>query len=127
MARLGEDGYFYFGDRDKDILKVGGENVSASQVEGFVLALLDRGVLDAQAVVAQKHEMLGEVPVLFAVRGPGCALSEDEIRTIVLHGCAGLADFKRPRAVHFLDELPRATLDKVAKNKLRELADELGS
>jgi len=125
MARLGEDGYFYFGDRDKDILKVGGENVSASQVEGFVLGLLDRGVLDAQAVVAQKHEMLGEIPVLFAVRGPGCALGEDEIRGAILEGCAGLADFKRPRAVYFLDELPRATLDKVAKNKLREMADEL--
>ncbi|MEO9222834.1 MAG: AMP-dependent synthetase, partial [Mycobacteriaceae bacterium] len=102
-----------------------GENVSASQVEGFVLGLFARGTLDAQAVVAQRHAMLGEVPVLFAVRGPGCALSEDEIRVAVLEGCTGLADFKRPRAVYFLDELPKATLDKVAKNKLRELADEI--
>ena len=35
-----------------------------------------------------------------------------------------LADFKRPRAVYFLSELPRVTLEKVAKNKLRELADQ---
>ncbi len=126
LARLGEDGYFYFGDRDKDILKVGGENVSASQVEGFVAGLFDRGVLDAHAVVAQQHEMLGEVPVLFAVLGPGNTLSEDEIRQRIMDGCArDLADFKRPRAVYFLGELPRATLDKVAKNKLRELADAL--
>lgn len=40
-----EDGYFYFGDRDKNIRKVGGENVSASQVEGFVVGLLERGLL----------------------------------------------------------------------------------
>ncbi|WP_127782088.1 AMP-binding protein [Rhodococcus sp. X156] len=126
VARIGDDGYFYFGDRDKDILKVGGENVSASQVEGFVLGLFARGVLEAQAVVAQKHEMLGEVPVLFAVRSGHTTLTEEEIRTTVLQGCEeGLADFKRPREVYFLDELPRATLDKVAKNKLRDLANEM--
>ncbi len=61
--------------------------------------MLDRGVLDAQAVVAQKHEMLGEIPVLFAVRGPGCALGEDEIRGAILEGCAGLADFTSTRSV----------------------------
>ncbi|MGZ6833949.1 MAG: AMP-binding enzyme, partial [Mycobacteriaceae bacterium] len=71
-------------------------------------------------------DMLGEVPVLFAVKGPGATQSEDEIRKAILDGCTkDLADFKRPRAVYFIEELPRATLDKVAKNKLRELADEL--
>jgi crotonobetaine/carnitine-CoA ligase len=53
-------------------------------------------------------------------------MSEDEIRQKIMDGCAaGLADFKRPRAVYFLEEMPRATLEKVAKNKLREMADEL--
>ncbi len=44
-SSFGEDGYFYFGDRDKKLRKVGGENVSASQVEGFVVGLLERGLL----------------------------------------------------------------------------------
>ena len=39
------------------------------------------------------------------------------------HCATQLADFKCPKAVYLVDEFPRATLDKVAKNKLRELAD----
>ena len=70
--------------------------------------------------------MLDEVPVLFAIKSPWTQLSEDEIRQKIMDGCKeGLADFKRPRAVYFLEEMPRATLEKVAKNILREMADEL--
>ena len=124
MARLEADGYMYFADRDKDVLKVGAENVSARQVEEFVGALLGMGVLDEHAIVAQKHDMLDEVPVLFAIKSPWTQLSEDEIRQKIIDGCKdGLADFKRPRAVYFLEEMPRATLEKVAKNVLREMAD----
>ncbi|HEY9035404.1 MAG TPA: AMP-binding protein [Pseudomonadales bacterium] len=126
MARVEADGYMYFADRDKDVLKVGAENVSARQVEEFIGALLGMGVLDEHAIVAQKHDMLDEVPVLFAIKSPWTQLSEDEIRDKIMAGCKeGLADFKCPRAVYFLDEMPRATLEKVAKNKLREMADAL--
>lgn len=126
MARVEADGYFYFADRDKDILKVGGENVSARQVEEFVGQLLGMGILDEHAVVAQKHPMLDEVPVLFAIKSVWTQMSEDEIRQKIMTGCAkDLADFKRPRHVYFLEDFPRATLEKIAKNKLREMADEL--
>lgn len=125
MARLGEDGYFYFADRDKDVLKVGAENVSARQVEEFIMGLLGMGVVDELAVVAQKHDMLDEVPVVFAIKSPWTQLSVEEITQKIMDGCnSGLADFKRPRAVYFLDEMPRATLEKVAKNILREMADQ---
>ena len=125
MARTEEDGYFYFADRDSDILKVGGENVSARQVEEFIGELLGQGVLEETAVVAQKHDMLDEVVVVFAIKSPWTELSEDEIRDKIMTACeTGLADFKRPRSIYFVDEIPRATLEKVAKNKLRELADQ---
>lgn len=128
MARIGADGYFYFAERDKDILKVGGENVSARQVENLVRELLGNGVLEDVAVVAQKHPMLDEVPVVFIIRSASSAMSEDEIRQKILDGCSKeLADFKRPRKVYFEKEFPRATLDKVAKNKLREMADALAA
>ena len=53
---------------------------------------------------------------------------EDEdafAQAIIDHCKANLADFKVPRAVYFVDEFPRAALEKVAKNKLREMADEM--
>lgn len=125
QIRLGEDGYLYFADRDKDVLKVGGENVSARQVEEAVNAAAPYMFAEV-AVVAQKHDMLDEVPVVFAMKGAYCDKSEDELTTIVMDYCtANLADFKRPRKIYFVDEMPRATLEKVAKNKLREMADEL--
>ncbi len=126
MARIAADGYFYFAERDKDILKVGGENVSARQVENLIRELLGNGVIEDVAVVAQKHPMLDEVPVVFIIRSASSAMSEDEIRQKILDGCSKeLADFKRPRKVYFEKEFPRATLDKVAKNRLREMADAL--
>ena len=78
------------------------------------------------AVVAKSHEMLDMVPVAFVTRGMGAP--EDDVewgQQIIDHCAANLADFKVPRAVYVVEELPKATLDKVAKNKLREIADEM--
>lgn len=122
MARLGEDGYFYFADRDKDVIKVGAENVSARQVEEVVMAA---GGCEEVAVVAQQHPMLDQVAVVFAIRHPNPELSDAALKEQIINHCKqNLADFKCPREVYFLDELPRATLEKVAKNVLREMADE---
>lgn len=126
QIRLGEDGYMYFADRDKDVLKVGGENVSARQIEEFIGETLGMGVLEEHAVVAQKHDMLDEIPVVFAIKSIWTQLTEDEIREKIMSAAEqNLADFKRPRKIYFVEEMPRATLEKVAKNKLREMADEL--
>ena len=125
QIRLGEDGYLYFADRDKDVLKVGGENVSARQIEEAINAAAPFMFAEV-AVVAQKHDMLDEIPVVFAIKGAFCDKSEDELKQIIFDHCEkNMADFKRPRKIYFVDEMPRATLDKVAKNKLREMADEL--
>ena len=64
--------------------------------------------------------------MVYAIKSHWTTLAEDEIRRQILDGCKrDLADFKRPRKVYFVEEMPRAALDKVAKNKLREMADEL--
>jgi crotonobetaine/carnitine-CoA ligase len=122
VVRLAEGGNLFYCDRDADVLKVGGENVSAREVEDACRQV--PGIADV-AVVAQSHEMLNEVPVAFVIKGPAAEADDDAFGAAIIAACATvLADFKVPRAVYVVDEFPRATLDKVAKNKLRELADE---
>ncbi len=120
---LGEEGNLFYKDRDKDALKVGGENVSAREVEDCCREV--GGIADI-AIVGKHHEMLDQVPVAFVIRGPDAPASEEEHAAAIMANCkTKLADFKVPRAVYFRDEFPVATLDKVAKNKLREIADEM--
>ncbi|MCU1395074.1 MAG: hypothetical protein JWM34_3502 [Ilumatobacteraceae bacterium] len=115
---VSEDGFFFFKDRDKDALKVGGENVSAKEVED--VCRMVPGVADV-AIVGQDHEFLSMVAVAFVVPGPN---APDDLGDRIIALCKErLADFKCPKAVYLVDDFPRATLDKVAKNKLREMAD----
>jgi crotonobetaine/carnitine-CoA ligase len=120
-VRLGAGGNFFYRDRDKDSLKVGGENVSAREVEDC--CRLAGGIGDV-AVVARPHSMLDMVPVAFVIKGPDAPADDDAFAEKILEQCkTNLADFKVPRAVYFVDEFPLATLDKVAKNKLREIEE----
>jgi crotonobetaine/carnitine-CoA ligase len=122
MVTLRAGGNVHYAERDKDLLKVGGENVSARQVEDTCRQVA--GISEI-AAVGQSHEMLDQVVVVFVIKAPG-APDDDTMSQQIIDVCREqLADFKVPRAVYFVDEFPRATLDKVAKNKLRELADEL--
>ena len=118
-VRLETDGYITFADRDKDMLKVGAENVAASEIER-VIALVP-GVYE-NAVVGQEHKMLDEVPVAFVIPAPGVAASEHETlaRCIVTACKDKLADFKVPREVFIVDEMPRSTLEKIHKAELRK-------
>ena len=120
VVRLEEGGHIFYCDRDKDALKVGGENVSAREVEDACRTVAG---IDDIAVVAKSHEMLDMVPVAFVVRN-AMADPEEQMAEAIIEACKGiLSDFKVPRAVYFLDELPTAELGKVSKKDLRDLAD----
>jgi crotonobetaine/carnitine-CoA ligase len=121
MVMQGPGGNVFYRERDKDLLKVGGENVSAREVEEAVGQV--SGVASV-AVVGKKHDFLGEVAVAFVIKGPG-APEDGALEGQVIDACKGrLADFKVPKAVYFVDQFPTGTLDKILKNKLREMADE---
>ncbi len=118
-VRLETDGVITFSDRDKDMLKVGGENVAASEIER-VIALVP-GVQEC-AVVAQKHRMLDEVPVAFVIPAEGVSVEgNNELPARIVAECRSkLADFKVPREVFVVPDMPRSTLEKVAKVELRK-------
>jgi crotonobetaine/carnitine-CoA ligase len=114
-----DDGFIKFGDRAKDMLKVGGENVAASEIEQVIAVV--PGVREA-AVVAKKHPMLDEVPVVFIIPAAGVAAVPKDLHDTVMAACRNaLADFKVPREIRFVDEMPRSTLEKVAKAELRKM------
>jgi len=119
LVRMDEEGWLFFADRAKDMLKVGAENVAASEIE---MVIMQTGIVKECAVVAQKHYMLDEVPVVFVIlNDAGLALEEAAVKEKIISLCEEfLADFKVVRDVHIVDELPRSTLEKVAKNELRD-------
>ena len=118
-VRLETDGQLTFADRDKDMLKVGGENVAASEIERIIAVV--PGVYEV-AVVAQQHRMLDEIPVAFII--PTSDINADQpgdLANRVIASCKDkLADFKVPREVFVVSEMPRSTLEKIHKAELRK-------
>jgi len=116
-----EDGYLFFVDRKKDIIRRKGENISASEVETVVLS--HPKVLEA-AVVAVPSE-LGEDEVLAVlVLKEGQALIPEE----VIDWCKErLADFKIPRYIQFRGSLPKTATQRVAKYLLKQEKDLLAA
>lgn len=110
------DGHLQFLGRYKDMLKVGGENVSPAEVEGY-LQRLD-GVANV-AVVGAPDPRLMEIAVAFVVLDEGSALTADD----VLQHCKGkIASFKIPKHIFFIDALPMTPTGKIQKHKLRDQA-----
>ncbi len=126
VIKVDESGWLFFSDRSKDMLKVGAENVAASEVESVVIL---SELVSECAVVGQKHYMLDEVPVVFVIPSArGGEMTDEKISASIIELCTeNLPDFKVVRSVHIVDELPRSTLEKVAKNVLREKLPEITS
>ncbi len=120
MVKMGVGGNVFYQERDKDLLKVGGENVSAREVEDVVGSV--PGVAQVQ-VVGKHHDFLDQVVVAFVITTPDAPESKALEATINAACAERLASFKVPRAVYTTDAFPLGTLDKVLKNKLREIAD----
>jgi crotonobetaine/carnitine-CoA ligase len=117
-VRLGVNGELYFADRSKDMLKVGGENVAASEVERVILAV--PGVREV-AVVGRPDVALGETVVAFIIPTTAAA-SDVTLEQRAVEACnVSLAAFKRPAEVRVVAGFPRSTLEKVSKVELRRM------
>jgi carnitine-CoA ligase len=111
-------GAIKFHSRAKDMLKVGGENVAAAEIERVIAAV--PGV-SAVAVVGQPDPMRDEVPCAFVTLSETADANTIEAR-ILAHCESFLATFKVPKAVYIVDELPVVLMGKIAKGQLRQWA-----
>jgi crotonobetaine/carnitine-CoA ligase len=74
--------------------------------------------------VAKKHPMLEEVPVVFIIPQHGVERLPADLHGVVMTACRNaLAGFKVPHEIRFVDEMPRSTLEKVAKAELRKMLE----
>jgi len=113
-AYMDEQGYFYFVDRKKDMIKRAGENVAACEVE-YVISL--HPAVQEVAVVGMPDAVREESVMAFVIAQPGERCSEQDI----IAWCSGkLADFKVPGSVRFVADFPRTSLGKVQKNILKQ-------
>jgi O-succinylbenzoate-CoA ligase len=113
LATIDDEGFVYIADRKKDMIISGGENIYPAEIENVLLSCPH--VRDA-AVIGQASEKWGESPLAIVVRGDPALTERD-----VLGHCQGkLARYKQPKAVLFVDEIPRNPSGKILKRILRE-------
>jgi len=120
IGSIDADGTLMFHGRLKDMLKVGGENVAAAEIEG---CLQRHPAVKLAQVVGIPDLRLMEVPAAFVERKPGAEVSAQELVDFCRREIAG---FKVPRQVRFITEWPMSA-SKIQKFRLRdELVRELG-
>lgn len=113
IVRVDDDGWAYVVDRVSDLIISGGENISPSEVEAAINAL--PGVVDS-AVIGVADERWGEVGSAFVI-ATDPAWTADSLRAALV---GVLADYKIPRYVRFVDDLPRTAVGKVRRQALRD-------
>ncbi|HTL55647.1 MAG TPA: AMP-binding protein [Candidatus Limnocylindrales bacterium] len=116
LARVDDDGFIFFVERTRDMIKVGGNRVSSREVEGVIAEIQD--VVEV-AVIGVAHDLLGEAIKAFVVPRRNSGLRPDAILT---HCRNRLPAFKVPHEINFLEAMPYNSAGKILKPKLREMA-----
>jgi fatty-acyl-CoA synthase len=112
--RMDEDGFFTIIGRYKDMIKSGGENIYAAEVEAVFRE--HPAVADA-ALIGMPHETWGEVGLMVVVLEDGASATAEELKAL----CGEhLARYKIPKKVVLADELPYSSYGKVLKTELRK-------
>jgi acyl-CoA synthetase (AMP-forming)/AMP-acid ligase II len=114
LAKVDDEGFIYIVDRSKDMIISGGFNVYPTEVEQ---ALYAHPAVYEACVVGVPDDTWGEAVKAVVVLRPGLQATEAEI---VRHCREVLADFKKPRSVEFVAELPRNPNGKISRKAVRE-------
>ena len=115
LGKIDADGYYYLTDRCKHIIISGGENISPKEVEGVINRLDD--VLES-SVVGIPDENWGEKVAAAVVTRAGSGIKAGEIQA---HCKEHLHNWKCPKEIVFLEELPKNTMGKVLNEEVKEL------
>jgi acyl-CoA synthetase (AMP-forming)/AMP-acid ligase II len=111
---LDADGYLYITDRMKDMIISGGSNIYPREIEEVICT--HPSVLEV-SVVGVPNDTWGESVKALVVTRPGMTVTEAEI---IEHCRRGLASYKKPSSVEFLEALPKNAYGKILKRELRE-------
>ncbi len=112
-VRVDEAGNLYFMDRQKDMIKTGGMNVSSVEVERV---LYQHGAIMEAAVVGVADDYWSQLVSAFVVPRKDQTIDPEEVRAFCKEHLAG---YKVPKVVHVVDALPKDTQGKILKRELR--------
>jgi acyl-CoA synthetase (AMP-forming)/AMP-acid ligase II len=119
MGYLDEQGFVFLTDRKSDMIITGGENVYPTEVENVLH--MHEAVLEC-AVVGTVSDKWGETVHAAIVLRPGAAATAEEL---IDHCKSILASYKCPKAVTFIESVPKTSIGKISRKDARELIKEL--
>ncbi len=118
IGKIDKEGYVYILDRKKDLIISKGVNIYPREIEEVCMKY--PGVNEC-AVVGKKDENAGEIPVAFVELEDGADVDEIKLKKFLKQH---LANYKLPKYIYFVQNLPKNATGKVLKRKLRENLDE---
>lgn len=116
---MDEDGYFHFQSRTDDLIVSSGYNISGPEVED---ALLTHPAVLECAVVGAPDETRGQIVKAYIILQDGYEPGDTLVKELQDHVKGTIAPYKYPRAIEFLDALPRTATGKVQRFRLRQQA-----
>jgi len=114
---MDDDGYFYYQARNDDMIISAGYNIAGPEVED---ALLTHESVAECGVIGAPDELRGTIVKAFVVLKPGYAGDEAMVKTLQDYVKAQIAPYKYPRAIVFMDKLPRTETGKLQRFVLRQ-------
>ncbi|OGA51308.1 MAG: 2-aminobenzoate-CoA ligase [Betaproteobacteria bacterium RIFCSPLOWO2_12_FULL_63_13] len=115
--KMDEDGYFYYQARTDDMIISAGYNIAGPEVES---SLLEHEAVSECGVVGIPDEERGQIVKAFVVLKPGYTANEQMVRALQDFVKAGIAPYKYPRKIEFVQALPRTETGKLQRFKLRQ-------
>jgi malonyl-CoA/methylmalonyl-CoA synthetase len=115
LGKVDDEGYYYLTDRIKHIIISGGENISPKEIQNVINRI--EGVIES-AVVGVADEKWGEKVVAALVTDPGMTIEPKDISAICKEH---LHDWKCPKEILLVDQLPKNTMGKVLQDEVKQL------